>query len=46
MQEEKRICPNCLKEMERLSNMPTYACAWCERQETESGIVLSEGTKK
>lgn len=45
MEEQERICPNCLKKMEKLPAQPTYACAWCGRIETEDGTVMNPGRK-
>ena len=43
---ERKICETCEKEMELMPSSPMYACAWCGRIESTSGIVHNPGKRK
>lgn len=43
---ERKICDTCGKEMELMPSAPMYACAWCGRMESTSGIVHNPGKRK
>jgi len=43
---DTKICLNCGNKMEQIPDTPLYACAWCERQVTGSGLVIAPGKRK